>query len=103
MGFAVEMYFDDAADSRVRNVWRLLAERGVPPLLSEIGSQPHISLAVLESLEPNRLRPSIAEFARTTRPIDLRLSAIGTFPSSEGVVYLAPSLTPDLSACSSVP
>lgn len=99
MGYAVELYFDRDAELRVRELWRALERAGVPAALPDLGARPHVSLAACEALEPESLRPLLRELARAHRPLTTRLSAVGTFPTDEAVVYLTPVVTADLLAC----
>ncbi|MHB1431893.1 MAG: hypothetical protein ACYCVZ_07245 [Streptosporangiaceae bacterium] len=52
MAHALEMYFDDQADAAVRELWRLLADAGLPSLATRTHRRhrPHVSLAIAESL-----------------------------------------------------
>ncbi len=96
MGYAVELGFDPASEARVRALWQKLADQGLSSVLLELGARPHISLAVAESLDAAAFEPVLAEFARASAPLELALSAVGHFPTDEGVVYLAPTVTPEL-------
>ena len=50
MGYSIELYFDFQFEEKIRLLWDKLAEAGVPSILHRIGSRPHISLAVIESI-----------------------------------------------------
>lgn len=96
MGFAVEMRFDPQAESRVRSLWDELARQGIRSPLPTIGSRPHVSLAVFDRLDPSRIRPELERMAAKIAPIPLTLCAVGSFPTQEGVVFLAPVVTQEL-------
>lgn len=96
MPFAVETYFDSRADARIRDVWRLLSERGISSHMPDMGATPHISLAVFQELEIDGFLPGLHAFAASHRPLSLIFHAVRVFPTAEGVVYLAPALTPRL-------
>jgi 2'-5' RNA ligase len=61
-----------------------------------MGIRPHISLAGGEGTPPESLRGDLADLAARTAPLTIRLSAVGTFPTDQGVVYLAPVVTAEL-------
>lgn len=97
-GYAAELYFDPAGEARVHHLWEGLAEMGLRSGLLEMDSRPHISLAIFDDLEVERLEEGLREFARTTAPLEVDLSCAGTFPSREGVVFVAPVVTAELLA-----
>lgn len=102
MGYAVELNFDAESSARIRNLWQCLADAGVNRTMIDVNASPHISLAVFSEIEPEILRPLLAEFAAMVTPIPVRLAAVGTFPimaqGDEGAVFLAPSVSTRLLA-----
>jgi 2'-5' RNA ligase len=96
MGFAVEANLDPGAAARVRALWDDLARRGITSEMPEMGADPHVSLAVFDEVDPKALGPVLDSFARGREPLELRLASVGSFPTAEGVVYLAPVVTPAL-------
>lgn len=98
MAHALEMYFDEDADAAVRQLWQRLADAGLPSLAvrTHRRHRPHVSLAVAESLaaaDPAVLRPVLA----ARKPV-LHLHVLGTFPGSEGVLFLGVTVTARLLA-----
>jgi hypothetical protein len=91
MGFAVELYFDAATDSHIRNLWARIAAANLSSLLPDIGARPHISLACFDQLDPESLRADLENFAISRTNIEVYLSAVATFPTAEGAVYLSPA------------
>jgi 2'-5' RNA ligase len=98
MGYAVELNLDPGSAARVQTLWDELAGAGITSEMPDLGAYPHVSLAVFDEIEPARIRPVLESFAGSHRPIQVRLASVGTFPSEEGVVYLAPVVTPELLA-----
>ena len=98
MPFAVEMYFDSEAEARIRCLWDQLANAEVSSFMIDIGARPHLSLAVYPSVDSEALCRELASFARSFDPISLEFASIGVFPGNEGVVYSAPTVTPELLA-----
>src|SRR4051812_24333924 len=96
MGFAVELYFDPATERILRDLRSALTAAGVRPVLDEIGDRPHISLAVFSQIDPDQLLPGLENFARDLDPMPLTLSAVGSFPTAEAVLFLAPAITQEL-------
>ena len=94
MGYAIELFFDDASERAVRSMWDGIGAALGKPSLSELGARPHVSLAVYDDdLDATGFQESLREFANSIDPFDLCLSSVGTFPGDEGVVFLAPVVT----------
>ncbi len=98
MAHAIEMFFDEHADAAVRAVWQRLAAAGLPSLATQTHCRhrPHVSLTVTESLDQADLAPVRMTLAGH-RPA-LHLTVLGTFPGSEGVLFLGAVVTEDLLA-----
>ena len=92
------MYFDGQADAAVRRLWLLLADAGLPSLATRTHRQhqPHVSLAVAESLAAADLAP--LRSVLTSRRPTLRLYVLGTFPGAEGALFLGVQVTAELLA-----
>ena len=96
MGYAIEMYFDDEADRAIRTIWQQLIEAGIFCFPSIVNARPHVSLAVFEQVDPALLAPLIERYVATFAPLSLQFSSVGSFPGSEGVVFLAPVVSQTL-------
>lgn len=96
MGFAVELYFDPATEARLTALCTAVSQTCGGVDLLALGVRPHISLAVMGDLEVNRLRGPLHAFAEAEPPLPVSLGAVGAFPSTEGVVYIAPVVTREL-------
>lgn len=90
IGYAVELYFDAEGEERIRRLWRGLATVGISDVLEKSGGRPHISLAVFGDVEVGRLQEVVEGFAQELPPLRVNLASVGTFPTPEGVVFLAP-------------
>ena len=94
MGYAIELFYDDASERAVRHIWDGLGTVLGRPSLSELGARPHVSLAVYgDGLDTKGFPERLLEFARSIDPFDFTLSSLGIFPGQEGVVFLAPVVT----------
>lgn len=99
MGYAIELFYDDASERAVRDIWDGLGTVLGQPSLSELGARPHVSLAVYgDGLDTTGFPERLCEFARSVAPFEFKLSSFGTFPGSEGVVFSAPVVTRQLLA-----
>jgi 2'-5' RNA ligase len=96
MAYATVLSLSQNTAARVVKVWEELARASISSVMLDLDVQPHISLAVCEVLDPALLRGPLQRFAETTRPLSLELSSLGTFPTTEGVVFLAPVVTQEL-------
>lgn len=86
--FAIETFFDEASETRVRAVWQRIAAAGLPSTLLAHGHTPHVSLAVAEDLDPLAFAPVLAAFAASEPALSIRLASAATFATAEGVLFL---------------
>lgn len=93
MLYAVTLSFDVAAEGRVRQLHAALRAVGLTP-----AGRPHVTLGVAAQVDDAQLRPMLQQFARRSGDLTLDFHALGLFPTSEGVLYLAVTLTPHLLA-----
>jgi 2'-5' RNA ligase len=93
--YAIAFYLDTECSARFAALQEALAAAGLPPLPAD-QFPPHVTLALLQDLDPGRLAGELRAFAATQAPLALLLSAVGTFPGPEGVVYIAPVVTAEL-------
>ena len=99
MGFAVELYFDSETEKSVRNLRHSLLEEGVSSMLDALDERPHISLAVFSNVDVCGLIAHTKTYAEKIEPFNFQLSAIGTFPTDENVLFLSPAPTKQLLTC----
>ena len=96
MGYAVILNLSRDSAAQVVKVWEGLAREAISSVMLDVGAQPHISLAVLKDLNPEVLRADLTRFAEVTQSLSVNLASAGTFPTEEGVVFLAPVVTQEL-------
>jgi 2'-5' RNA ligase len=58
--------------------------------------RPHISLAGIENLDAPKVCAMLKTFAQSSFSPTVKLGAVGTFPTEQGVIYLAPVVTSEL-------
>ena len=96
MGYAIELNLSPASSARVVGLWEDLARASISSSMLDLGAQPHISLTVVDELDPALLRADLSRFAERTPLLSVDLASAGTFPTAEGVLFLAPVVTPEL-------
>lgn len=98
MGYAIQLHFDDSNTKKITTLTAQLHTTYGGLDLTGINAAPHISLAVFDTLVPERVERLLADFAAATARFALALAAVGSFPGPKSVVYLAPVVTADLLA-----
>jgi len=93
MGYAVELYFDRQTEQSIWNIRHALIKQGISSMLDKLGDRPHISLAVFSNVDCDILIPLVQGYANGMEPFNVQLSAIGTFPTDENVLFLVPAPT----------
>lgn len=98
MPYAVELYFNTEMEDAVRRVWRAMEDGGLPSLGAlGVESRPHLSVAIhKDTLQTSDLLPRLQVFAASQPMVPVSLSAISTFPTEEGVLFLTPPVTAEL-------
>jgi 2'-5' RNA ligase len=97
MTYAIELFFDAPSETRIFSLWDTFAGFGAPSMRS--GDQrPHVTLAVADSVDLSATRQLLDSFALALKPFSISFAALGLFPSSERVAFLAPKNTPELLA-----
>jgi 2'-5' RNA ligase len=90
MPFALALALDDVAAATVRNLWDELAAAGFTfPATS--GANPHVSLAIWDTIDPAATERALVAFATATAPVDVSFVRVDAFASS-GTVFLAPEV-----------
>jgi hypothetical protein len=90
MPFAVELSFDESADSSVRALWDRIDHAGISSLGTTQGSpfRPHMSMAVFEDGDPDQLWRELAKPVESCLGLPLTLGALGFFLNDEAVAFL---------------
>ena len=89
-GFAVELYFDRLTELTIRGFREKVYAAGVEPVSGKMGDRPHVSLAVFSEIDLPCVEAMCQDFASTLPQFPVALAAIGTFPISDNVLFLAP-------------
>lgn len=94
MGYAVSLWFDAAAEARVRALWRELAKTGAETF-ADGPIRPHVTLAHGLNLEPEPLVAALGGRLEAQSAFDLTFTGLGLFAES-GVLYLSTRMTEPL-------
>ena len=98
MPYAVQLYIDSATDTTVRKLWDKIAQAGLSSYMPDSGVRPHVSIAVYDEIDRDIFQSKLRQFADAIAPFPFTLGSIGSFPTEEGVVFLAPIVTEELLA-----
>jgi 2'-5' RNA ligase len=96
MGYAVELYLDERCEALIRGIWEKLAQKGLSDKLLQKGHRPHVALSVFDDVDPGDLIDELRKLAQLQAPVEARFESLGTFCSSDGVLFLVPVLSPRL-------
>lgn len=98
--YAVVLELDEAADARVRGLWRALDRSGIPSAARGLhgSSAPHVTLAIVDTDRPRRLHDRLAEPLASAGQVALPLTALGFFLTPRAPAYLTVAPTPALLA-----
>lgn len=96
MSYALAFHFDPETETRIRELWALLAEATGSQKLVESPAYPHITAAVFDSTNVWQIQRGVKIIVENNSVPEVTLHSVGSFLSSEGVVYIAPAIREDL-------
>ena len=96
MPFSIELFFDPRSSLAVQQCGEALEAAGIPSIFSTLGAAPHVSLAVFEKYRPERMHATLKKMGAAFPATPFALGSLGSFPSRDGVLFLAPVVTEPL-------
>ncbi|MCA8916919.1 MAG: 2'-5' RNA ligase family protein [Planctomycetes bacterium] len=98
MPFALELFFDPRCETRLRRLLSGLrqAQLGGTVLIEDVKARFHITLAICDDVNEEKMCEVLAEIAEETPSLPVILSSLGLFPSAETVMFLAPVVDQEL-------
>jgi len=90
MPLAVELFLDQEADRRIREIWAALDARGITSLGGIPGTlyRPHVTLSVFERGDPARVAAALRPLLNAAIGLELPLSPLGFFLTDEAPAFL---------------
>lgn len=92
MPHSIILYSDPTTEEHLRRVQESLLPLTNNPFYAD--ARPHVSLTGFDGALPPDLIPKLQVFSESIAPVELILGSVGVFPGEEGVVFLAPVVTP---------
>ncbi len=98
--YAVVLYFDEATEARVREMWAALDRDGVTSVGTTHGItyRPHLTLAIVKSERPLEVAGNLWKSLRDVAGLPLTLGSLGFFLTERAPAYLAATPTSGLVA-----
>lgn len=96
MSYVLAFHFDPETEARIRELWAVLAEATGSQKLVESPAYPHITIAVFDSADVWQIQRGVKIIVENNPIQELTLHSLGSFLSSEGVVYIAPAIRDEL-------
>ncbi len=90
MSFAIELYLDERADHRIRQIWAALDEQGVRSLgsIPDSAYHPHVTLSVFEYGDTAQVADVLRPLLGDSVGLPLPLEPVGFFLTPEAPVFL---------------
>ena len=95
MAFAIELYFDGVADSRIRSAWSELSAASLPAWPLRIGARPHISIFIVDQASPASI-DAIFRSMISAAPFEIVFGSADHFEIDDAIVFLKPDASSDL-------
>jgi hypothetical protein len=96
MAYAVALLFNAELSKAIGTCWRRLADAGLSRSMLDLGYEPHVTLAVYDTLDVDAAVASLDLIFSEVRPIDAKLSDVASFGAGSGVCCATLGPSPDL-------
>ena len=90
MKYVVEFLFDPQSEHAIHSLWDKLSEQSLPNFLRDHHIRPHMTLAVYDNIAIHVAERHLAELCTRFKPFSVLLNTLGTFYSSDNVIFTAP-------------
>jgi 2'-5' RNA ligase len=95
MAFAIELYFDKAAELQIKKAWTELAHASLPAWPLRIGARPHISILILDEATLERL-DAVFRSLLSAKAFDLVFKSVDHFAGDDAIIFLKPDSSVEL-------
>jgi 2'-5' RNA ligase len=96
MAIGVSAWFDSATESKIRTIWKQLADAGLSRTLHDGPYRPHVTLAVYETIDRASFVPAARQHLSSWRPFPIVFAGLGVFLNDSPTVYLTVTLSNQL-------
>jgi hypothetical protein len=96
MSFSIGLYFDISTETKIRSIWKEMAEKGISHYLHESANRPHFTFAIFTDIDIPNASKKLAEIASEYQPVCISFPYIGCFPSLRPDLFLGPTVTQEL-------
>ena len=93
MSYSVGLYFDRLTETKIRAIWKEMAEAGVSDYLHQSANRPHFTLAIFTEIDLPKAKQALAEIAAAYPPLPVVFSYLGCFPALKPDLFLGPTTT----------
>ena len=91
MIYGAVLTFDEQTEQELRRLWQSTVDAGMPSILPSLDYQPHMTLALAETLDVPALRQGLMPWLAQQPPVPVQFAALGVFlGDGDGVVMLEP-------------
>ncbi len=87
---------DSVSEAAIWKLFESVSDAGLSSFMLKSGARPHVSLALFKEIDLADFKSELKSFADKIEPFEVTFASIATFPTEEGVVFLAPIVTPKL-------
>ncbi|MCL2194442.1 MAG: 2'-5' RNA ligase family protein [Oscillospiraceae bacterium] len=92
MDYALELFFDEQSEQRIRDDWRQVGN----DYLLRVQSTPHVTLGIFSDIPPAQADATLQAAAKRIAPFPMQFASVGAFVSPHMWLYLAPTVTQHL-------
>ncbi len=96
MAFAISLKATNSTADPIRALWRQVAAFEAVPSMAVLDYPPHITLAVYDDIDPERLKAVLTEIFAGAPALSLTFARLDYFDTEPLVLWAVPSLLPAL-------
>lgn len=88
MAYAIVGYFDSISDKRIKELWKGLADIGVDDYLINSSNNPHIKLAMFETLDLEAAQQELYRLTEKMQKINIHFKKYGIYPNDKPFITI---------------
>jgi len=96
MPFVIHLFFDEETETKIKGVWKTLADSGISPYMHQSANRPHLTLAIYEEIDLEACQQRLQSFSTTQSRLPVVFQNFGIFPTNPSVVFIGPTVSVSL-------
>ena len=96
MKYSIELYFERSFEEKLCSLWTELQSAGLPSVLPQMGSRPHLTLIILDRCDEDHVAGLIDRHVKGHFKFSIAFPAFSIISGVRNSVFLTPAIKPEL-------